>query len=464
MPLTFASVFIKPFFCSLADRKRSHRDLFIIFLAISFISFGSFGILPLFMTELVGEQLHLGRWILVGIMLALAQFSMAIITCLSDTFAVNYAQRHKSSYGLIRVWGTVGWGLSALIITFANQSTALPYLVPGLFLTIITLLIDLVLCQSWPNKQDFVIDESCSGQTTEELVRQINTGAIASNELKESTHQDNQDRSIEMPRRIQYDAIDTQPQATDQDEIGFKIQFYLFKSVAILRPSIFRYIFLYVLVGALSVLQWHYSFSYFTRLYGETDANYFSAISMMSQAVCGELPFFILAQPIINIVGSSHALSLAVISIGFRYLMYVYVLPYSGYFTLAAELFQGPSFGLFYVVMTTISFDYSDCDDAIISIINKRLVQNDNEKIDKLRHSLRSLMIAIASASYEGLGAGIGAMIGGFVIETYDYPKLWLSAAILAIVSGVLNSAIDLIAIPIMKRRQRDNNISIQTT
>lgn len=456
MLLPFVSILVKPFFCSIADRNRSHRKFFLFFLITALIGYGSFGILPFFLSPVTEKDgLIVSRWIIICIMTTTATLSMAVLTCLSDAFAVNSARANVgSTYGGIRVWGTIGWAISSLIIAFLNQNEYLPFLVPGLLLTIYAISFDIIINFLWLNKEDYDLKQSESGQNTDDIVNKINRIEVEGREESSlnQSYKIDANQSLASDESVNYGSTYARPIKISKEIVEFEprisniqLQFMLFNYVAKHRPSLFRYLVLFTISGALAALQWSYFFVYLEKIFNEKEFPFFSGLSMIGQSLLGELPFFILAQPLINFIGRTHALSISIATVGARYLMYAYILPTSGgYFVLVTEMFQGPNFGLFYVVLTSVGLDYSDCDDAILEIVQKKLVKNNPAEIEKLRNSLRSLMMAMASASYEGLGVGIGSLIGGFVIDFYSFEKLWLCSSVLAIVLGLLNSLIDI--------------------
>lgn len=460
MVLPFVTIIAKIFFCSLADRHRAYRTFFVCFLTTALIGYGSFGVLPFFISPQPKEQgLNHLTWILICLMTSLATISMGVISCLSDAFAMNSARKNNSSYGFIRLWGTLGWGLSAIIISFINQTDKLPLLVPGLILTIVLIFVDIVTAISWPNSDDFKLNKSASNVDVEDVVSvltretKINSAqAKASCEKRPSNNYGTYEKK----------AVDTPPQSacdmTDQAQLAsasdVTIQWLLFKEVATIRRSLFRYMILFTISGALIALQWSYFFQYLNNIY-HSDFAFISGLSMVGQSFLGELPFFLLSKYIILHLGRSHTLSLSIASIGVRYFLYRYLLPNSNmYFVLLTESFQGPNFGLFYVVMTEVGLDYSDCEQAIVKIVEADLVANNPKEIEKLRQALRATMQSLMSACYEGLGVGIGSILGGLIIDNYGFDHLWTWAAVTATTLGIANLLIDVSGLPILDDRR----------
>lgn len=460
MVLPFVTILAKIFFCSLADRHRAYRAFFICFLTSALLGYGSFGVLPFFITPQPKEQgLNRTTWAIICLMNSVATISMAVISCLSDAFAMNSSKKNNSSYGLIRLWGTLGWGASSVVISLINQTDKLPYLVPGLIMTIILIGIDIVAAIFWPNAEDFKLDKSASDMDVEDVVSVL-TKETSLNPIQVKLSDENDADQRTSNSYGTYDrtkttivasqsnsAIEEQSQVRNASDV--KVQWLLFKEVAKKRRSLFRYMILFTISGALIALQWSYFFLYLEYIY-KADFTFISGFSMVVQSMLGELPFFILSKVIIQQLGKSHTLSLSITSIGIRYLLYRYLLPNASmYFVLLTETFQGPNFGLFYVVMTEVGLDYSDCEEAIVKVVEEGVVANNPKEIEKLRQSLRATMQSVVSACYEGLGLGIGSILGGLITEYYGYDYLWIWGALTAIVLGLANYMIEVLGLPI---------------
>ena len=470
MVLPFVTIGSKLVFCSLADRHRAYRLFFIIFLVCALIGYGSFAVLPFLVTPPAKEAgLSRGTFVVICIMTSIATISMSVLSCLSDAFAMNSSRKYNTSYGLIRLWGTLGWGASALLLTYVNQYNKLPFLVPGLLMMIVLIVVDITVVAAWANGDDFKLDKSASDFTSVDVIAALAQGpgiggtCGGPNLADDSTRlspkvlgnygaakEDNNKRPEVL--RVQESGVSiAQGHEFRIDIDSVKMQWILFKEVSRRRRSIFRYMTLFTISGALISLQWSYFFLYLEQIY-QSDFTYISGLSMFGQSMLGELPFFILSQYVIKLLGRSHSLSISIASIGIRYLLYEYLLPNSSmYFVLLTETLQGPSFGLFYVVMTEVGLDYSDCEEAIVSVVAQGIVANDPNQIDRLRQALRATLQSLMSACYEGLGVGIGSIVGGLVIDYFKFTNLWFYSSWIAITLGLINTLIDVSGIPIFE-------------
>lgn len=462
MILPFVTIGSKLLFCSLADRHRAYRSFFVGFLISALIGYGSFAVLP-FLIERPPENTDTNKLTfgLICLMTSVATISMSVISCLSDAFAVNSAKKYNTSYGSIRLWGTIGWGVSALALTFLSQIEQLPLLVPGLIMTIILISIDILAAVLWPRRDDFKLDKSASDMGVEDVVSVL---AQQNSQTKPPGPIELKEMRGEAQAPTSYGATSKQPSSLVVefasphqyvDISSVKMQWILFKEVAGRRLSIFRYMSLFTISGALIALQWSWFFLYLKEIYTEKNVSYISSISMIGQSMLGELPFFLISQRVIKLLGRSHTLSVSIASIGVRYLLYEYLLTNASmYFVLVTESLQGPNFGLFYVVMTEVGLDYSDCEEAIVSTVRRGIVANNPEQIDKLRQALRATMQSLMSACYEGLGVGIGSILSGPVIDNYGFSTLWFYAALIAFALGLFNFLIDVFGITLLADRR----------
>lgn len=451
--LPFVTIGTKLIFCSLADRYRAYRLFFVIFLTTAMLGYGSFAVLPFFVTPPPQDSPSVNQvtFAMICLMTSVGTISMSVISCLSDAFAVSSAKKYGTSYGMIRLWGTIGWGIAALLLALINQTDKLPLLVPGLIMTIVLILADIITAMAWRVDDDFKLDKNMSDVGVEDVETVMTkTASLNLNLNNAGKKQASAHNGSYGTTNINID--DNRPRETI-DIASVKMQWLLFKQVASRRKSIFRYMTLFTISGALIALQWSYFFLYIEKIFTE-DFSYITGLSMFGQSMLGELPFFLLSQYIIKVLGRSHTLSISIASIGCRYLLYEYMLPKYMYSILVTEMFQGPNFALFYVVMTEVALEYSNCEDAIVSIVQAGIVPNDLIKIQQLQGQLRATMQSIMGSCYEGLGVGLGSLLGGFFIEWYGFSNLWFYSSLLALFLGVANLMIDSLNLVIFNDKQ----------
>jgi len=229
-------------------------------------------------------------------------------------------------------------------------------------------------------------------------------------------------------------------------DTSFRLQLLLLCLILKRRKALIRYLILFMLSGFFMSMHWNYFFLYLEQIY-YNKFELISALSMVGQSICGELPFFILSRKFIDFFGRSHTLSLSVLSIGIRFLLYAYMLPNVNMFCIiVADCLQGPNYGLFYVVMTEIGLEFSYCDEDTIERLAARgeLDRNNKHHVDAVRLSLRSTIQSVAFACYEGIGVGLGSLAGGWLAVSYGFKTLWVSMAICSIFVGLVNILIEI--------------------
>lgn len=227
---------------------------------------------------------------------------------------------------------------------------------------------------------------------------------------------------------------------------SFRMQLVLLGIILKQRKSLIRYLLLFMLSGFFMSMHWNYFFLYLQEIYYDEFA-LISALSMVGQSILGELPFFILSRKVIDYFGRSYTLSISLISIGLRFLLYGYMLPnFTMYLITFADCLQGPNYGLFYVVMTEVGLEYSFCDEETIEKLAARgdIDRNNKRQVDAVRLSLRSTVQSMAYACYEGIGVGFGSLAGGWMKHNYGFKILWTTTAIASISVGLINAFIEL--------------------
>lgn len=176
-----------------------------------------------------------------------------------------------------------------------------------------------------------------------------------------------------------------------------------------------------------------------------------------------------------------------------RFLSYGYLInSTNAYFVLVVELTQGPTFSLFYVVMTRLAQDYSlkstirsspspphvtaayhhpssnaDRNFASDQITNNAtgnsdpsifvttgLTLNEVKSVHDIKCSggennrneedeVYASMQGIMSGLYEGAGLGVGSLVAGFLIEKRSIVETWQLAGFISLIVAALNLLLD---------------------
>lgn len=102
--LPFVAMITKPIFCSIADRFSCHKLVLVTSMAVTLIGYGKLLLTPWF------QQASWSWWFICACVLV-ANTSMGIVITMNDSIAMREVSNGRASYGSLRVFGTLGWGL-----------------------------------------------------------------------------------------------------------------------------------------------------------------------------------------------------------------------------------------------------------------------------------------------------------------------------------------------------------------
>lgn len=416
--LPFVALIAKPVICSIADKYAAHHHCLLFFITTTIIGYGSLAIYPFF-PEIIAHKTLI--WVLFCIGALVGNTSMCIVNSIGDSMAVNSCQRNNVTYGSYRLWGPVGFGIFGAIWGIANQALSMPKYTPGILTMVTILVVNILLLAFWYDRAEFqVVDFSgpptitatpATSTTSQDIAE---TRPLRSQKPPESGDTvgantgvaGGDDNNIGINR-------DTQQDSHQGDHPSKLSRFQLLVCLSREHISIFGYLFIFTFCGAMTGIHWQFFFRYLEQM-SQQDNQSFTLITTLAlpvQALGGELLFFMLASSILRRLGASLTLVICLMSFASRYLLYAYLIPnVSVYWVLLVELLQGPAFGLMYCVLTHQANYYSDKIDAI--------VEKHSDPSDlTLKNSLHATLQGVLGAAFEGLGLGLGAIVGG---RSYD--------------------------------------------
>jgi MFS family permease len=137
--LPFTVVFAKPVFCWLSDRFSYHKLVLVVFMIATLLGYGFLIITPF---------LAIKSFWFFSACVFVANTAMGVVISMTDSIVMKEVTSGGHSFGSIRVWGTLGWGVFGLIAGGINEwevfTKELPYLIPGLVMFIVVLCIDII--------------------------------------------------------------------------------------------------------------------------------------------------------------------------------------------------------------------------------------------------------------------------------------------------------------------------------
>lgn len=499
MVLPFSAVFTKPFFCALADRHRRYRLYFILGLLFTLLGFGSYTFLPFF-PQFVTEH---GRtaWYLLVVFTVIGYTAFGVVWSLGDAYAANVSHRTGESFGLIRLWGTIGWGVAGAAVGAISPYLELPEMVLGFLIFIGSLVFEIIVLSFWPHREDFEMGDShvpahksiekkraslpptrginqlatiCEKPETTKTspaADQQDTLMFAMSQLKSGqlTIKRTESNSLDIITRVKLSGADCKvidkldrtiselvrasdkmaadvERAYERKKIA-NLQMTIFRMVARKHKSLIKYLVLYVIMGAIYNIHSSYFFLHLERLAHEGKGGDFSTLvgmCLVAQAV-GETFCFAIAPWVVRKLGRDGSISLNALAYGFRYFGNGLGIPLiSPYVAILTESLQGINYGIFYYLITDTALHYVQLVDEVIpELIEKRLIDKSAD-MSQVRSTLRATMQGVFSGAFDGLGFGLGSIIAGLVLETHDYEELWCYSGAGALVFLLLHGFYEL--------------------
>lgn len=222
--------------------------------------------------------------------------SMAVVVSVGDAICFEMLGNKPSRYGYQRLWGTVGWGIFAIISgllvdEFSKGHAQKDYTVV-FYLMLIMLVLDV----------------------------------IVSSRLKHS-----------------------------QTKLSTNIVRDVGKLLSELRIVVF--LLWCIAVGLCTGLQWNFLFWHLEDLATAEGCGMLQSMKTIEglvmgvQCFGGELPFFFLSDRILRKIGHTRVMSLVLFAFGVRFVIYSFLK--NPWWCLPVELFQGFTFGLFYATMAS---------------------------------------------------------------------------------------------------------------
>lgn len=366
---------------------------------------------------------------------SLANTSMGIVISLTDSLVMCEVTKTGVTYGSIRLWGTLGWGVLGLFAGYLNDGmvlSTLPYLLPGLVMFIVVAALDVLLISHFLQRAATPVPVA--------VLKESEIFSTALNPTESPLH-----ATISRTSTLIRSQRKPPPASIWQQVARTFVAF----------PHLYQYCFTIVAIGVLTAFHWSFFFWFLEEIQGKDTL--LMGLTLVVQCFLGELPFFLISDTIVRRLGPSNALCVTLAAFSARYLCYGYLIkPGYAYYVLVVELTQGPTFGLFYCVMTSIAQEHAlhaarktppsstpRQDDDHDKAINGRPADkamttsyhsNASCEDDDPREQTHATMQGLLSACYEGLGLGIGALIAGVTIDAVGLSWTWRVAGYLSLV------------------------------
>jgi hypothetical protein len=167
MAIPFVSLFIKPIFCSMADRRQAHHTCLMLSLLVMMVGFSPFLVVPFFPAFYEGYPRY--SWYLLVVACLIGSSGLNVAWSLGDCLAVNHAQRTGVPFGRMRLMGTLSWGVYGFIIGQINEHPSLPKYMPAFIILHLSVAIELLLLAFWDRSSFEMVDPLMKESSNAEL-------------------------------------------------------------------------------------------------------------------------------------------------------------------------------------------------------------------------------------------------------------------------------------------------------
>lgn len=210
--------------------------------------------------------------------------------------------------------------------------------------------------------------------------------------------------------------------------IGKRLQLQILWLLAKRYPSFFAYIIIFCLIG-LGQVGLFFFFMDMENVCATQGTCQFSQLAGFVQVTMAssETILFFYIKLVKKYLSYDDMCAFAFLCNAIKWLFYGFFWrQVSPLWALLAECMHGLNFGFYLTLVVEISHQLASQVNNLLPELHKRGLINEKMDLEKLRSSLSATMQALMSSCTDGLGRGVGALLCGFIIETYSYRVLWL--------------------------------------
>lgn len=293
------------------------------------------------------EDMHSYQFWLFFLLTCLIRIAISSAFSLSDTACFQQLGERPQDYGLQRLWGTVGWGitapLSGLLVDFLNERQGFRSYAPGFYLAAGLLVLQCLVGCRW---------RLGPSQRARSIVRNVG-------------------RLLRQPRHL-----------------CFLLDIFV--------------------VGSCSSIHWYYVYWYLQELQA---TKLLMGLTLATQSFLGDLPFMFLSGWLIGKLRHINVVRLAFVGFFLKFLCYSYLR--NPWWAIGIELLQGPTYGSFYVAMTSYARSISP-------------------------PGTEATFLSIILGVFDCLGIAAGSCLGGLGIHYFEARTTYFIASFVPLVWLVL--------------------------
>lgn len=457
MSMPFISMIIKPLFCSVADRHQSHRLVLIFALSTMMIGYSPFIVIP---TLKLNPR---AAWYLIIIASLVGSGGLEVARALGDSLAINYARKTKTSYGKMRLAGTLSWGIFGFIIGQINELQGFPKYVPGFLVLQTSILVEILLLIYW-NREDFIMSDPLTEEQppSRKSLNQISikqadsaTDAIKNScIIEQSTNSANKNFGSNI-KTTDTNMVEEQVMTAENEKIKDKgVQILLFKMILIHDGRLAKYLIVFVIFGIL-VAPTNFVFLNMSELCeskGYSFSQLAGSITIVQSLV--EATCFVFVPWISDRMSRTPLITFAWALMTARYFFYASLLSNTGispYWSILSECALGMAYAIFCTYLAFLSFMFANQSRLFVPELSKlgylssgcgREVGNDENFI---KMALRATMQGTFHGALGGLGKGLGALISSLIVEPHSFTKLWQFLTLISIATLLIHLLIEVV-------------------
>jgi hypothetical protein len=477
MVTPFLVLFVRPVFCSMADRRQAHHAGLVLSLLTSMIGFSPFLIVPFSPT--LHETHPRLSWYSLAFACLLGASGLNVAWSLGDTLAVNYAQRTGVPFGRMRMMGTISWGVYGFIIGQINEHPSLPKYVPVFIILHLSFAIELLLLAVWERVTFEMFDPLASqtpvlGATTtaEEQSQQVNRENQRQRDLTEplpSISGQQYAANSDAPKSERFDEVadgtkmkqhqggHEQMVGDEQLESGMTAvgapkknpQLTLLKMILVEDGRVLKYIIVFTAFGMFFV-PINFFFVSMESLCHERGYNFsqLAGAVLMSQAFA-ETVAFLVVPSLLNSITRWSLLSASLAAMSTKYIFYAgwyYDAGVSPYWAVLAECSYGLAYGILCIIVADVSLMFANQSRLFIpelrrlGFLRADTSHSSKEAIEAEERSIKMALRATMQALFSGFMDGL---LCGLIIDLYSFHALWLTISTLIMVVLALHVLVE---------------------
>ncbi|XP_072903082.1 major facilitator superfamily domain-containing protein 6-B [Hemitrygon akajei] len=344
-------------------------------------------------------------FLLILLVIIIGEFFSAPAVTIVDTVTLQYLGKHRDRYGLQRMWGSLGWGLTMLAVGISIDHTHIDVIIEG----------DGCQITDYKNYR----------------ITFIVFGVLMSLALIVSTQFRFDYSHLKTEENKREDAIEIQQMAQNSSVGGSEVNGNAEASRGTERRTFEFNVLLRIICsvqyGSVLFVAWFMGFGYgfvFTFLYWHLEdlngsTTLFGICSVLSHI--SELTAYFLSHKLIELVGHIRVLYIGLACNTARYLYISYV--ENAWYVLPMEVLQGVTHASVWA--------------ACISYLSAAVPP-----------ALRTSTQGILQGLHLGLGRGCGAMVGGVMVNAFGAPQTFRGIGMASLVILLLFALIQWLAVP----------------